>query len=90
MNWKEFLKPDWKKIFSMIIIFILSYIFIPSAFFTYDVVGDISCFLLVVGGKCKGIEVRQEFNGIYAFFTAIISYLLSCLIVWIYNKARKK
>ena len=70
-----------------VIILILSYVFIPNVFFTYDVENP-ACFLHVVGApECN---FRKEFNGISSLFIIIISYILSCLIFWIYDKLKKK
>ena len=77
MNWKEFLKPNWKKIIIFVIIFIITHTEeIPSVWkYVYQQVlinyGAISfTFILIID--------------------ALIIYFLSCLIVWIYDKVKKK
>jgi hypothetical protein len=94
MNWKEFLKPDWRKIVLMLLI--------PS-------LGSISFFLSwILGGFFKSrilfeILIALTFYLGYPFsigsvfgylvgliFGSIFYYLISCLIVWIYNKIKKR
>lgn len=74
---KQFLKPDWRKIAIWIIIFIVAH--------THE-----------WNGVLEGIYLQILTNyGTIAFtFVAIIDaliiYLLSCLVVWIYDKFRKR
>jgi|SRR3972149_7653319 len=103
MNWKEFLKPDMKKIILFLVLFSLSYFFGVSSYHgILQVVGV--CYnpilwlpLAIVGGSCifsSGgdlISIINQFPyslGILA--TLLYWYFLSCLIVWIYNNIRKK
>ena len=103
MNWKEFLKPDKRKI----MLFLLLYIAIPYPFvFTFIVKGEdiLSVFYIPAGAP---ITLYTEFMAIisgvnessatildYILFILyllipFISYLLSCLIFWIYNNFMK-
>jgi len=96
MNWKQFLKPNWKKIVIFLIIAYLGSAFIFSGygehiefikiiptplywilFFTFDIM-----FLILVS------FIR---NGELCLFLSIFYwYLLSCLILWIYDTYFKK
>jgi len=97
MNWKEFLKPDWRKIVVFVILFILSS-FISAYFNTiYSAIGFCSSikagFPLAFNTEISGIECGGDSSNfdIFSFILDIIFwYLLSCLIVWIYDKFRKK
>jgi hypothetical protein len=77
MRLKQFLKPDWRKPLLFIIIFILTHV----------------------------AEIPSPWENIYAQATTnygtvgivliliidvIVTYLISCLIIWIYEKVKKK
>ncbi|OIO45419.1 MAG: hypothetical protein AUJ24_00695 [Parcubacteria group bacterium CG1_02_36_42] len=101
MSYKEFLKPDWRKIVIFIVLFFLSNA-IP-----YIPIKDCS---LEFGGcdwelcqpslfYCKHTEAAQYYLGIenpwiqmilILFFMFVFPYLLSCLIIWVYDKLKKK
>lgn len=95
MNWKEFIKPDWKKIVIFVVLHVLIIFIIPLAFFTNGYVvslGDIIPWplrvilnpaLLSYGARGMGSLLLYPFLWLYW-------YLLSCLIVWIYDKVKKK
>lgn len=113
MNWKEFLKPQKKKLTLFIIIIVISCIF---GFFYMPLIGGFvvyrNVFLIPFGSqelKCNGgCSVPQECpeemvlcpirNIIdyllnephYFVITVIYWYLLSCIIIWIYDKVKKK
>ena len=110
MNWKQFLKPNWKKIVLTIILILFmpimtDYIFVDCAFGSQECPGG--------GPKFGNLfsEITKQISGQYNIFydettfrnftswflsqsliigNIIISYFLSCFIVWIYDKARKK
>jgi hypothetical protein len=99
MNWKKFLKPDWRKIVIFIIIFILLF-FIP-------ILPTSTVLPTPVGAKGgSGIVWKSIYSEISTGYgmlikrifymkipiiiSLIISYLLSCLIVLIYDEVRKK
>jgi len=81
MNWKQFLKPDWRKIVLTILLMILPTIFIKgiTSILHSCPVGTINCPPLF------------DWESFVVMFTIslIITYLLSCLIVWIYDKVKK-
>jgi len=118
MNWKQFLKPDWRKILITIIIFSTIFYFITSLLMakppcmTSRCTGtniDRSELPQYVCGICD-VNVKQNdhligiiiylispslltYNlGNFDFFIIelIYYYLLSCLIVWIYDKIKVK
>jgi len=105
MSWKEFLKPDWKKIILALIIFFLPIPF-PEA-----VACPFPCIFNPVENvtsctKCPPYEIRIVSLGwhsiemflalrnfmflINVLLTVVFSYILSCVIFWIYNRVRKK
>jgi hypothetical protein len=121
MNWKKFLKPDWKKIVILIIIFLI--IPIPDLFFMYAPRGPQTCYEWYPNGtevntSCpadvyRGNEIPSlnligliidliisptnnsnsssiEEEPLITIIFLIISYIISCLIVWIYDKNFKK
>jgi len=61
-KFKQFLKPDWRKIVLTIILMAAKYFYV------------------------------SKFNGIYVYLITdiIIWYFVSCLIIWIYDKIKKK
>jgi len=99
MKWKEFLKPDWRKIVIFIIIFILLF-FIPT-FPTFSIlpvpvgveggaymVGWSSLYNLLYGYGT--LTDRINYMKIPIIINCFVSYLLSCLLVLIYDKRKKK
>ncbi len=101
MDWKDFLKPDWKKIIlAVIILFLLPFFFyapmlclfgecppmlgfhffaFPSAFGLFSSV--------LRGGIINNIYVVAQI--ILMFIMIAISYLISCLSVFAYNKPKR-
>jgi len=115
MNWKEFLKPTYKKIAIGIIlnlVMILSLLFIPTAINLFQIIdnifpwifglqpsGLISYILVLLLTivfyfyKMTNLKVLLLFIILMFFFGGLGSgywYLISCLIIWIYTKTRKK
>lgn len=114
MKWKEFLKPDWRKILItliLILIFPLPYwngILCEQCFsepcppcpdtnFDSALIG----WYFTWQGAFSGHSARVGFNnvalgvlqGIIIQLVIIglpISYLISCLIVWVYERVKKK
>jgi len=105
MRVKQFLKPDWKKISAFVIFLILYligvfYVFVfmeyvpkPSWLLVFDV------FMMILALPMYIFQILfpvMEFEiGILIIIVAyslliIYWYLLSCLIVWIYDKVKKK
>jgi len=99
MNLKQFLKPDWRKIVIFVIIFILLF-FIPL----FPKFSILPTPVGVEGGtyidwKSLYSELsvgygtladRINYIKIPIIINCFVSYLLSCFIVWIYDKVRKK
>ena len=69
MNWKHFLKPDWKKIAIFLVLFVLTFYLFGKT-------------LTCTGDECSNYPIT--------IVLLVSSYILSCLIVWIYTKVRKK
>jgi hypothetical protein len=113
MNWKEFLKPDWRKIvLTVIILFLVTFLPVLLGFCTHV---DFQCIKLSKCVTCvlaiQPFFVFLPYTGIsytpigltniyyisssywilnYWVLDIITWYLLSCFIVWIYDKFRKK
>ena len=96
MNWKQFLKPEWRKIVLFVIIFILLFysetVCRPIYFKTttrHDFTGTSES---SEGWKypCGFLSQITIDTTTYLFLSLLISYLLSCLIVWVYGKVKKK
>ena len=88
---KKFLRINWKKTFLTVIIFILL-VFYGGSLFDYP--------LKTVEWYGGFVPITEEYGGIYydgtitkilplifnIFIHIIISYLISCLIIWIFNR----
>ena len=124
MDWKEFLKPDWKKIVIFIIFAIISLvlsrfilksqpisdvdvyvniifvaIFLPPTLILSFIQGMIIMSYaksltpsefgeLITSGTLSPIS--SAFNVLGWILNVVYWYLLSCLIVWIYDKIKKR
>ena len=89
MNWKEFLKPNWKKIMIMIILLLISSIRIPKV-------------CLFIGTSCPesyglplvfyeiGYLDNVTNSPINFIIDLIFWYIVSCIVVTIYDKFKKK
>lgn len=95
MGWKEFLKPDWKKLL-LLFVFIFIKFFISNNFgiLLEYIISPFFSFLYT-----RVLEPLVVFKWfylnlfLYAFLytlDGVYWYILSCLIVWVYNKFRKK
>ena len=98
MTLKQFLRLDWRKIVVFVVIFII-FSFLPIWI-------TIHCYTWECGpgpttssffGSVESMNNKEFFD--YGYFTpwigiffgsVILGYLLSCLIVWLYDKFRKK
>ncbi|MDD5416552.1 MAG: hypothetical protein PHU12_01095 [Candidatus Aenigmarchaeota archaeon] len=81
MNWKEFLKPDMKKIKIFIL---LSATFSIILYFMFSAV---TCF------SCTAEQIMTEaINRLLSDlpYILVVSYLISCSILTVYNKVKKK
>lgn len=105
MNWKQFLKPDKRKIVLMIIItlvWILLLRFLLSEDPKYKYItcqcpaecpGGNYIDYLIIPSSCKCCTSLSMIYNDYLWnllLPLVISYFLSCLIVWIYDKFRKR
>lgn len=97
MSWKEFLKPSKMKIIIVAFIFlfynILGYLGYANGKF-YNIIFIIFGLPLFVLEKLIPLT-SVNINPLITFSLATITwlpylYLVSCLIVWIYNKVKKK
>jgi len=99
MNWKRFLKPDWRKIVLFVIFFLIS----PAQFINLisipenpqptqlvPLLGGFFTIGLIIANVKTGISIFTNLNMIFFILSIIISYFLSCLIIWIYIKLKKK
>jgi len=98
MSLKQFLKPNWRKI----IIFVILFAIIPlPARFCKDPPSCIDpsgcCWIFIPFGNLLSLSIILSVGVggdlitiIFMLITIIISYLLSCIIVWIYYKVKKK
>ena len=100
MTLKQFLKPDWRKIvvFLIIIFIILMFVGIPIYGETQCMIGayptECPVYISVVSIndflECKEFgKCGQFFAYEYFILELVISYLLSCLIIWFYERFRK-
>lgn len=99
---KQFLKPDWRKIIIFIIVSVvlflplliwqkwkseLTSIGFPIPFYSCHITGFYG-FQPFVGTVARGPYCF--FSGSALIIDLIIWYFLSCFIIWIYDKLRKK
>ena len=96
MNWKEFLKPDWIKIVIFVILMGGLNYFIIS---TTEILDARILVGLPLGFWPKGsfyvqsggpIPPTVEFSSINFIIDIIFWYLISCVIVFVYRKTKKK
>ena len=93
MNWKEFLKPDWRKaILFLVIIFILSpvvYALCSIAFLKDNIICNFETAIFSPRGFIFHLNpIVISILGIV--YWALSRYLLSCVIVWLYDRFKKK
>ncbi|OGI12698.1 hypothetical protein A3K64_03950 [Candidatus Micrarchaeota archaeon RBG_16_36_9] len=95
MTVKQFLKPDWRKIVLFVILSsIFSYLYLycvmtvcePSIIFLFFITSLLYDYLIMP----VFLYFWQIGLFIIIFITLFYWYFLSCLIVWIYNKVKKK
>jgi len=106
MSWKEFLKPDWRKIVVLILLLIIftvpvrtmsqsypKYVSIHGLPFEYLEVGHDYTIESFFGITYIGISSNYMLSYFaLAFFILdiILWYIISCFIFWIYGKIREK
>ncbi len=80
-DWKQFLKPDWRKIVIFAISLVTLFLYQPT-------------FGIRLVGFPLTVMVKDMFGTRYSVPAIIINlifwYLLSCLLIWFYDKSRKK
>lgn len=89
MNWKEFLKPGRKKIVIVFIFAFFNLFFLFYSFFEYSST-IIFNFLNIPALILKLPLYFIEFGMLAWFLDIIYWYLLSCLIIWVYDMVKKK
>jgi len=102
MSWKELLKPNWNKLIVFILLgpfigFIQTFFMLPpneGIFSTLNLItSPFFSFYLTLLPKEHLIGIVFPFNLFTLIFVILDSfylYVISCLIVWIYYKLRKK
>ena len=94
MTFKQFLKPDWRKIVIFGVLFLLfslmSYVISGSFTDVLPFIGFPSIFYRFGGMTMVGYYRSSEFYLFNLLFDIIFWYLLPCLIIWIYDKVKKK
>ncbi len=89
MTLKQFLKPNWTKIVIIVISMIISFPRYPNY---YECSGFPLCYLS--SGKCPFeyfvVLCGIGFLPVNLILDIIFWYLFSCLIIWIYDKVKKK
>jgi len=95
MNWKGFLKPEWRNIVIFVFLIIVTSS-IPNLFVEGADIGINYGFPFNFYGYGGGPELLPgQSIPTYLRYEALIEdvviwYLLSCLIVWVYDKVKKK
>jgi hypothetical protein len=102
MNIKQFLKPDWRKIVIFVIIFSLLPVFpyynIQLQCFAgpcppiveYKSLIELQSLGTNYFNDLGRVFLNVPYHLIILILGLLISYLISCLIIWIYYKAKKK
>ena len=85
MNWKQFLKPDWRKISIFVALFAISLL--------YQYEGP--CLEICFPTRGLPFPIFWLPDSIWEFALRLIIdlffwYFISCLIAWIYDKVKKK
>lgn len=93
MTLKQFLKPDWRKIVLFVIVLFLLTFFLGIKFSAIPEIESIieigyPPFLTIIEGFLGNKTYKWNFTNL--IFNIVIWYLLSCVIIWIYDKIKKK
>ena len=89
---KEFLKPDWKKIILTILLLFFVFLVLFSLTTSIYVLCTEEGFRLhpeSCGYIKPALGIELDLSTIF-FISILVSYLLSCLLVKIYDKVKKK
>ena len=99
MNWKKFLEPDFKK---LIVFFIIEFItivvsVIPAipllleALIPFNfIISSFTNLTNVNPTDFSSIKYVSIILGLIRFLELVWHYVISCFIIWIYSKIRKK
>jgi len=102
MTIKKFLKPDWRKIVLSFLLFVLLFFTLGLRARTGACVRDEEgiprwCDSIIgfpleftLFSDYTPVPVIFSFLFIDIIFWCLVSYLLSCLIIWVYDKYKKK
>jgi len=98
MNLKQFVKPNWRNIVLFFILFGIG-IFVSTFFNKCTINGPFGCYDTILGlpldfyvkrGWPPNEMGKITFSIMNLIVDVIFWYLLSCLIIWIYNEAKKR
>ena len=104
MNFKKFLRPDWKRllvfIFLPIVVGLITEILLFNFQIGQDTINIISIavhpflniivlFLPSVFFTVEQVNQKAIIETVASIFDSLYIYILSCFIVWIYNNIRK-
>lgn len=101
MSWKEFLKPDWRKIILTIPLFIwgiFGFFIVVSEMgfnilFVIGLIGmviSLPIILIFFSTSLIPIEVLNVLSVLMVILDVLYAYLISCLIAWVYDKLKKR
>jgi len=96
MKIKQFLKPDWRKIIIFVVLFIIFSFLMNNTFYIEDkgfpfVYLDFPVYGPAMLLNETLVDYRAPIFSLINFILDIIFwYLFSCLIIWIYDKMKKK
>jgi hypothetical protein len=95
MNWKKFFKPDWRKIAIFFVLLILTIFSVQACgqitpAFSYNLLFAPFYFYNILNRQYFDFYSNCDTSYIPLIFSTIYWYLLSCLIIWIYEKTKKK
>ncbi len=98
MKWKQFLKPDWRKIVIFVVLSVIFlYLFnnaVTIGELYYPVKGfPVPYYYSRSGGMLSSgvlVDYIPSFNLLNFILNITFWYLISCLIVWVYDKVKKK
>ena len=94
MKLKQFLKPDWRKIVIFVVLFLFLFplsIISPGPTCRLSKVCNTASIVNIFGIEYYEFDAKyRNFFENLAIISIIIFYILSCLIVWIYDRRKKK
>ena len=92
MNFKQFLKPSWKKIIAFFVLLILNlYYFIPKSFYypNNNCESTISNGTSTIFKECLSfMKIDYLQLSFYIGISIVMSYFLSCLVFSIYDRKK--